>query len=193
MRQVYLSTETGCNKIGTFWARSKRFPPQAKEGPPWPTPTPPLTSESVPRTLSRPPFFPPPSKHFLHPDLVEFGRPHRDTLTLWRSLSKSIARRRNFVSAEAAYQELHASISLKSGNAAHGKFGLVGHLRPCRTLWTLNPSSCRGLGPSPSSGFLFLLRRVLRCAWTVSPLRRAFVFVCSCVARAVLRLGHVSR
>ena len=33
----------------------------------------------------------------------------------------------------------------KSGNAALGKFGLVGHLRPFWTLWTLNHSS--GLGP----------------------------------------------
>ena len=37
----------------------------------------------------------------------------------------------------------------KKGNAALGKFGLAGHLRPFRTLWTLNPSSC--LWPSALS------------------------------------------
>ena len=34
------------------------------------------------------------------------GRPHRDTLTVLRSLSKSIARKRNFVSAEVLHQKL---------------------------------------------------------------------------------------
>ena len=37
----------------------------------------------------------------------------RDTLTVLRSLSKSIARKRNFVSVEVVYQKLHASITLE--------------------------------------------------------------------------------
>ena len=41
------------------------------------------------------------------------GRPHRDTLTVLRSVSKSIARKRTFVSAEVVYQKLHASITLE--------------------------------------------------------------------------------
>ena len=41
------------------------------------------------------------------------GRPHRDTLTVSRSFSKSIARKRNFLSAEVVYQKLHASITLE--------------------------------------------------------------------------------
>ena len=40
-------------------------------------------------------------------DLIE------DTLTVLRSLSKSIARKPNFVSAEVVYQKLHASITLE--------------------------------------------------------------------------------
>ena len=39
------------------------------------------------------------------------GRPHRDTLTVLRSLSKSIAHKRNFVSADVVYQILRASIT----------------------------------------------------------------------------------
>ena len=41
------------------------------------------------------------------------GRPHRDTLTVLRPPSKSIARKRDFVSAEVVYQKLHASITLE--------------------------------------------------------------------------------
>ena len=42
-----------------------------------------------------------------------YGRPHRDTLTVLRSPSKFIARKRVFVSAEAVHQKLHASITLE--------------------------------------------------------------------------------
>ena len=98
-----------------------------------------------------------------------YGRPHRDTLTVLRSFSKSIARKRNFVSAEVVHQELHASITLET---VLGKFGLLGRFRPFRTLWTLNPKFLLGaLGPLPP---------VVSCppapcapfSWAVSPLRR---------------------
>ena len=42
------------------------------------------------------------------------GRPHRDTLIVLRSPTKSIARKRNFVCAEVVYQKLHASITLET-------------------------------------------------------------------------------
>ena len=41
------------------------------------------------------------------------GRLHQDTLTVLCSLSKSIARKRNFVSAEVVFHRLHSSISLE--------------------------------------------------------------------------------
>ena len=41
------------------------------------------------------------------------GRAHQETLTVSRSLSKSIARIRTFVSAEVVYQRLHSSITLE--------------------------------------------------------------------------------
>ena len=42
-----------------------------------------------------------------------YGRPHADTLTVLRSLSKSIARKRNIASAEVVFHRLHSSISLE--------------------------------------------------------------------------------
>ena len=40
---------------------------------------------------------------------IAHGRPHQDTLTVVRSTSKSIVRKRNFVSAEVVFQRLHSS------------------------------------------------------------------------------------
>ena len=42
-----------------------------------------------------------------------YGRPHQDTLTVLRSLSKSIARKRNIASAEVVFHRLHSSITLE--------------------------------------------------------------------------------
>ena len=42
-----------------------------------------------------------------------FGRLHRDTLTVLRSFSKSIARKRNIASAEVVFHRLHSSITLE--------------------------------------------------------------------------------
>ena len=42
-----------------------------------------------------------------------YGRPHPDTLTVLRSLSKSIARKRNIASAEVVFHRLHSSITLE--------------------------------------------------------------------------------
>ena len=64
------------------------------------------------------------------------GRPHRDTLTVLRSLSKSIARKRNFVSAETSRQYHPGNLETQRSASS----GL------------LAPSSCRG--PSPSCWFL---------------------------------------
>ena len=42
-----------------------------------------------------------------------YGRPHPDTLAVLRSLSKSIARKRNVASAEVVFRRLHSSITLE--------------------------------------------------------------------------------
>ena len=42
-----------------------------------------------------------------------YGRPHPDTLAVLRSLSKSIARKRNVASAEVVFHRLHSSITLE--------------------------------------------------------------------------------
>ena len=42
-----------------------------------------------------------------------YGRPHPDTLTVLRSLSKSIARKRNIASADVVFRRLHSSITLE--------------------------------------------------------------------------------
>ena len=42
-----------------------------------------------------------------------YGRPHQDTFTVLRSPSKSIARKRNFASAEVVSHRLHSSITLE--------------------------------------------------------------------------------
>ena len=42
-----------------------------------------------------------------------YGRPHPDTLTVLRSLSKSIARKRNIASAEVVFHRLQSSITLE--------------------------------------------------------------------------------
>ena len=96
---------------------------------PWATPTPPLTSRSAPphaqqagadctltqtRHAHQSKLAPPPPEYLPRSCGVPVGRPHRDTLTVLRSPSKSIARKRNFVSAEVVYEKLHAvSITLE--------------------------------------------------------------------------------
>ena len=66
------------------------------------------------RKLWLPPGCPSSPEHLLHPDCVEcLGRPHSDTLTILRSLSKSIARKRNIASAEVVFHRLHSSITLE--------------------------------------------------------------------------------
>ena len=66
----------------------------------------------------------------------------------------------------------------KSGNAALGKFGLVGRTRPPRTLWTQNHSSCPGPWPSLLR-WSALLRRPSRFFSLDSVLSAACAFVCS--------------
>ena len=56
-------------------------------------------------------------------------------MTVLRSLSKSIARKRNFVSAEVVHQKHHFV-----GNGALGRSDHAGPSRPCLRLWTQTPS-----------------------------------------------------
>ena len=98
---------------------------------PWAMPTLHWMSPSAPRTPPRlvltatspgsrpnlsimaptwPPFF---AKISLTSPIVwsAYGRPHPDTLAVLRSLSKSIARKRNIASAEVVFHRLHSSIT----------------------------------------------------------------------------------
>ena len=54
-----------------------------------------------------------PTELFFFPSHLERFCPHQDTLTVVRFLSKSIARKRNVVSAEVVFQRLHSSITLE--------------------------------------------------------------------------------
>ena len=82
-----------------------------------------------------------------------YGRPHQDTLTVGRSLSKSIARTRNFVPADVVCFTGCAQASRwRSGNGAHGLQAFLRH-------WA-RTSSLR-LGVSLLSSLYCLLARVL--------------------------------
>ena len=100
---------------------------------PWVTPTPHWTCPSALHTLWRlAPTAPSPgwrpNSNTMGPHLAAllrqnisytpivwsaYGRPHPDTLTVLRSLSKSIARKRNIASAEVVFHRLHSSITLE--------------------------------------------------------------------------------
>ena len=90
------------------------------------------------------------------------GRPRPETLTVVRSLSKSIARKRNFVSAEVVCQKLHASITLEIWNRS---------ARQIRACWPLVPV----VGPLPPVGFWSLSCWCPCFPWPVLSLRRAIV------------------
>ena len=55
-----------------------------------------------------------------------YGRPHPDTLTVLRSLSKSIARKRNIASAEVVSTGCTRASLWRYGDAAHGKYAPAG-------------------------------------------------------------------
>ena len=59
---------------------------------------------------------------------VPVGDPHQDTATVLRSLSKSIVRKRNFVSAEAAFQR--AALQHNFGDMGNRALGRSGHAGP---------------------------------------------------------------
>ena len=102
------------------------------------------------------------------------GRPHRDTLTVLRSLSKSTARKRNFVSAEVVYPKLHASITLEIWKRSARQ---IRACWPFRTFWTLTLGLCLGPLRLPfPAAFWSLSHRCLCFPWPVLFLRRAPVF-----------------
>ena len=82
-----------------------------------------------------------------------YGRPHPDTLTVLRSLSKSIARKRNIASAEVVFHRLHSSITLEIWRRS---------ARQIRTCWPLTDIPANlDLDTEPLSGALFL--RLAHC------------------------------
>ena len=94
------------------------------------------------RGLRPTPSLPPPTD-LSHTPIVwsACGRPHQDTLTVWRSPRKSIAHKPNFVSAEVVFQRLHSSITLEFWKPS---------ARQIRSCWPLTalPSP---LAPDPQS------------------------------------------
>ena len=104
-----------------------------------------------------------------------YGRPHPDTLTVLRSLSKSIARKRNIASAEVVFHRLHSSITLEIWRRS---------ARQIRTCWPVTDLR-RGLLPRPGS--LAFVSRVLA---PVSS-SRALVLVSVLPALTVLALLRI--
>ena len=78
----------------------------------------------------------------------------------------------------------------KSGNAAPGKFGLVGRLRLFRTLWTLNHNPCLGPWAWALSLLCWSASRLL-LSRTVSSLWCVLLSVFSRFLCSVVGLGHV--
>ena len=91
-----------------------------------------------------------------------YGRPHRDTLTVLRSLSASIIRKRKLVSAEVVFQRLHSSITLEIWKRSARKIRACWPLAAIPATLDPDPKSLPGaLGPSPSCGVLVLVAGVL--------------------------------
>ena len=87
-----------------------------------------------------------------------YGRPDQDTLTVLRSLSKSIARKRNVVSAEVVFQRLQSSITLEIWKRCP---------RQIRS-WTLDPDLWPAAGAPPPLRALALVLCALLialCLW----------------------------
>ena len=100
-------------------------------------------------------------------------------LTVLRSLSKFIARKRNFVSSEVVFQRLHSSITLEIWKRSAGQirscWPLAAFLVPLNLdLWSLSAASAPGLVCSSgariqsslllSHVFLHVVRLVV-CGW----------------------------
>ena len=83
-------------------------------------------------------------------------------MTVWRSLSKPIARKRNFVSAEVVFQRLHSSITKKIWRRSPGRF-----LVSAEGLWALSLLFFSGpSAPCPPGSLVFLCQRP-PFSWTV--------------------------
>ena len=102
------------------------------------------------------------------------GRRHRDTLTVFRSLGKPIARKRNFVPAEVVYQKLNSSTtpeiwkrSARQIRACWPLAALPDSLDP--DPWSLPWAP----GPRPPVGFWSLMCWCLRFPLPILSLRRA--------------------
>ena len=112
-----------------------------------------------------------------------YGRPHADTLTVLRSLSKSIARKRNIASAEVVFHRLHSSITLEMWRRSARQIRTCWPVTDLRLSWTWTSSTRRGLFPSTwLSGFCF--SRACSCVFFAlpgfSPLSWLWLFWPSC-------------
>ena len=91
-----------------------------------------------------------------------YGRPHSDTLAVLRSLSKSVARKRNIASAEVVFHRLHSSITLEIWRRS---------ARQVRACWPVTAPGRPGPGYLAPLGGLFpcLVLRPLPCASGLRP------------------------
>ena len=125
------------------------------------------------------------------------GRRLRDTLTVSRSRQQIHCAQTKLSLPRLSIINFTPASPWKSGNAAPGKFGLVGHLRHVLILWTLNPGPCLG-GPSPSCDFpsfcaasSVVLDCVLSCLFPAVLRNRSWASAMS-LAESVRRLsGHL--
>ena len=108
-----------------------------------------------------------------------YGRTHPDTLTVLRSLSKSIARKRNIASAEVVFHRLHSSITLEIWRR---------NARQIRTCWPVTDLPAildTGALSLDLALWLLFLACLLLC------LLRALWFLSALLALAVLALLRI--
>ena len=103
-----------------------------------------------------------------------YGRPHPDTLTVLRSLSKSIARANaTSLQLKLSFTDCTQASHLRSGDAPHGRFAPAGPWQRSRPTWIWMPSPRRG--PCSRAWFPACC---LPCAWPVVPWCVAVFVLC---------------
>ena len=90
-----------------------------------------------------------------------YGRPHQDTLTVLQTLSKFVARKRNFDAAEVVLQRLHSSITLEIWTRSARQIHSCWPLEALPVPWTRASCLCLGHLGWASPGLLLLQPLVL--------------------------------
>ena len=131
----------------------------------------------------------PPTEHLRHSDRRKrLWATHQDTLTVLCSLSKSIARKRNFVSAEVVFQRVHTSITLEIWKHSARQIRACWPSRPS-PLWILTLSLCLEPVGHPS----FLGFAGLSCAAVLCSPGLCWLCPLAAVSSAPSPAWHMSR